>query len=371
MPLNSAIANYAKAIINTCATPIALDRLEPIVCMTVGAERIQLLNALYSRICVALACGGAGGAPACGIRMEAVTGEFGSGKSHIGYMLKQNIHSVEEDALFAHVQITGAARFQDTLASILRSLQISRRPPFTANGVEVGAYRQLFQWYGHSELAVFNAARSFLGNLPEAAARDFARGVLDLAGGAANASVLQSALDAWVARAEPRAAIEMFLLVLRLFAGVRVNRIVLMVDEFEAVQHVPEDQRRAILQSFQDLHDSLSKQDAGSLSAYLVLFSTVEWINQMNAILPPFGSGNRLRKTTLIPKLSVTDIRALVYKSFYFHLMGDASAKSLTEEQLEEVCETIIKASDADRFHLRSIQRNINEELELRMRPSN
>ena len=370
MPLKSAIASYANAIINTYTTPIALDRLEPIVCMTVGAGRIKLINDLYSRICGALACGGAGGSPSFGIRMEAITGDFGEGKSHIGYMLRQNIFSVEEDVLIAHVQITGAARFQDTLASILRALQLSHRTPFSANGVEVSAYRQLFQWYGHSEQGVFNAARSFLGNLPEAAARDLARGVLDLAGDTTNASTLQLTLDAWVAKAEPRAAIEMFLLVLRLFVGVRVSRIVLIVDEFEAIQHVHEDQRRAILQSFQDFHDALSKQEAGSLSAYLVLFATDHWIKQVDAILPSFGSGNRLRRASPIPNLCATDVRALVYKTFYFYLMSNDSAVSLSEAQLEAVCNTVINAAGGKLYHLRSIQRNIHDELERLMRPT-
>jgi len=370
MPYASAITNYANAIIgNYTNAPIALDRLDPLVCMTVGAGRIKLLNDIYSRVCTTLSCGGAGGNPAFGMKMEAITGEYGAGKSHIGYMLKQNVLSVGEDVLIAHVQITGAARFQEALASILRALQVSNAPSLTVNGVEVGAYRRLFDWYSHSELAIFNAVRDFCGNLPVAAARDFARGVLDASSGATNATVLQLALDAWVAKAEPRAALEMFLLVMRLFIGVGACRLVLIIDEFEAIQHLPAHTRRAILQSFQDLHDSFSKQEAGSLAAYMLLFSTDDWIQQVDATLPSFGSGNRLRSVTPLPDLCVTDIRALVYKSFYFHLMGDTSAIPLTEEQLEAVCKSVIEAAGGKRYHLRSIQRNIHEEFGRLMHP--
>lgn len=367
MILKSAIASYANAIKDTYATPIALDRLEPLVCMTVGAERIKLVNDLYMRICMCLGCSGVEKAPTFGMRMESVTGEFGAGKSHIGYMLKQNMLSAEEDVLVAHVQITGAAQFQHCIGSVLRSLQLSHRASCSVNGVELSAYRQLFQWYGSSEQQIFMAAQGLLGNLPEGVGRDFARGILDVANARTNASTLQQFFDAWVASATPRAAIEVLLFILRLFVGVRVNRLVLIIDEFEAIQHLPQDERRAILQSFQDLHDSLAKQDAGSLSGYLVLFATEDWIQQVDLTLPSFGSKNRLRHVTPIPDLSVMDIRALVYKSFYFHMMGNASARLLAEEQVEAVCKKVIENSGGRRYHLRSIQRDIHEELEALM----
>ena len=371
MPLKSAITNYANAILSTYATPIALDRLEPIVCMTVGAGRIKLLNDLYSRICHSLACGGVEGDPSFGMRMEAITGEFGAGKSHIGYMLKQNVLSVMEEVLVAHVQITGAARFQESLASILRSLQISGQHSYVANGVEVSAYRQLFAWYGNGEQGVYQSARGLCGNLSDSAARYFARAVMNVARDPNNSANLQQIFDAWVANVEPRAALEMFMLVMRLFVGVRVSRLVLIIDEFEAIQHLPSNEQRAILQSFQDLHDSLAKREAGSLSAYLILFATEDWIKKADAILPSFGSGNRLRRAIPIPDLCVTDIRALVYKSFYFHLMGNTQAEPLTEEQIENVCQAVIAASDGKRYHLRSIQRHINDEFDHLMRPKN
>ena len=371
MPLKGAISNYANAILSTYATPIALDRLEPIICMTVGAGRIKLLGDLYARVCNALACGGAGGVPAYGIRMEAVTGEFGAGKSHIGYMLKQNVLSAEEEVLLSHVQITGAARFQDSLASILRSLQISSQPSYSANGVEVGAYRQLFAWYGNSEQGLYQSARNMCGNISDSAARYIARAVMNIARDAGNSANLQQIFAKWVSDVEPRAALEMFMLFMRLFVGVRVCRLVLIIDEFEAIQHLHAAEQRAILQSFQDLHDSLAKREAGSLSAYLVFLSTEDWINKATALLPSFGSGNRLRGAIAIPDLCVTDIRALVYKSYYFHLMSDTSAALLTEEQIEDVCQSVIAASDGKRYHLRSIQRNINDAFGQLLRPAN
>ncbi len=366
--LKSAIANYANAIKDTYATPIALDRLEPLVCMTVGAGRIKLVNDLYNRICVSTGCADAGKPPTFGMRMEAVTGEFGSGKSHIGYMLKQNLLSVDEEILLAHVQITGAAQFQASISGILRALQLSGQPSFCVNGVELSAYRQLFQWYGGSQQQVFSAVQNLLGNLPERAGRDFAHGILNVSDADASAAALQQFFDAWVTTAEtPRQAIEVLLFVLRLFVGVSVCRLVLIVDEFEAIQHLPPEERRGILQSFQDLHDSLSKQDAGSLSSYLVLFATDDWIKQVDMMLPSFGSRNRLRRVTPIPDLGVMDIRALVYKSLYFYMMGDAAARLPTEEQMEAVCQKVIANSGGKRYHLRSIQRDIHDELEMLM----
>lgn len=119
----------------------------------------------------------------------------------------------------------------------------------------------------------------------------------------------------------------------------------------------------ALDQAWQELHDKLAQQSAGSLSSYLVLFMTDNWLKQVDLLLPSFGSRNRLYNFMPIPSLSNTDIRALVYKSFYFHMMGNPSAKLLTEEQVEGVCKCVLENAGGEAYHLRSIQRRINQEL--------
>lgn len=364
MPLKSAIADYAGAITATYATPIALDRLEPLVCMTVGAERIITLNRLYGRICNYLGCCGAHKEPTAGARMEALTGEFGSGKSHLGYMLKRNLLSSEEDVLLAHVQITGAARFQDCIAQILRSLQIARAPSYTINGTEISAYRQLFRWYGNSTQQLFQNIHESMGNLPESLAGPLVDAFARLSDSTPDAGPLQQFFNDWILARSPRDAIEVLLFILRLFARVRVNRCALIIDEFEAIQHLPESDRRAVLQAFQDLYDSLARQDAGSVSAYLVLLATDDWVAKVDMLLPSFGSGNRLRIVTPIPDLSELDIRALVYKNLYYHLLANADAPIVSEKEIDALCRSVIEASSGKRYHLRSIQRMIHDGLE-------
>ncbi len=369
MKKKNAVANFAQMISSTSLTPIALDNTAALVCMTVGLNRLKLFNSIYERISNWFCLDDSSQEPVYRLEAEAIAGEYGSGKSHISYMIKNSLLSQDIELLLAHCQITSAAaNYQDILCEILCNLRISSAPSQVESGVEISAYINLFGWYGGNYDLFLNSIRRSVGNIDSAIITDFAYSLSMLAQDTSNVIYLQKCLDSWVRNSDPQKATEVFFLILSLFQKVSVQRFALVIDEFEAISHLPDLKKREILQHFQNLYDKLTQQAAGPMSCYMLLFTTEDWLNQLDMILPSLGRRNRIRRWSPIPDLTEADIRALVYKNATYYIMANPSAPEITDKDLDMISEKIISQSVGTRYHLRSIQRDINDLIEMTVR---
>jgi len=348
------IAQYAQEILNGFSTPIALDRMDSLVYMTVGAGRLKLLNDLTNRMHKHLKLGES--KPHSGMYFEVVLGEYGAGKSHLGYMLKHNALTSGSELLVAHVQITGEPQFQAVLASLLRSLRIAGVPSWSDNEIELSAYQKLYQWCGSNGKELFKLADQARGNLRSAAASDFARAVSLCAGPNCNASPMQQFIDAWIRREDSKTALLCFEMIFRLFSTLKSDRCILIVDEFEAMQSAEANERIRILQSFQDMHDDLAGRAHGLPACHMVCFSTKDWSERAANILPSLlGPGNRVKKTSAIPDVDDFDIGALLYRYLGLLQLTSVGDNVPQRDEIEKATTDILAQVTNSKHHMRSI----------------
>ncbi len=354
------IAKYAQSLLTTFDTPIASDRLDGLVYMMVGAARVRTLSDLSSRMRQFLQPGSSASHP--GTHWEAVLGEFGSGKSHIGYMLKHNALTMGNNVLVAHVQITGEAQFNAALAAMLRNLRLSGASSQQAYGVELGAYAQIFRWCGSSSQQVQQLCQSAVGNLPAAVGADFAIAVCEAGTGKGGSGSLQRFIDAWVVRSEPRQALDVFEMMMRVFACLKVCRLVIIVDEFEAMQALQEQVRLQVLQGLQDMHDDFAGRMPGLPSTFLVAFSTRDWWEKAGNILPSLNQ--RTKVVTPIPDIDDMDIVALFYRYLSLYTLSRSLEAQPTREAVDRAVAQIVNESAGRMHHMRSVHARIRQEVE-------
>lgn len=357
------IAKYAQSLLTSFETPIASDRLDALVYMMVGSARVRTLSDLTTRMKRFFAIGK--NSPHPGIFWEAVLGEFGAGKSHIGYMLKHNALTMGNNVLVAHVQITGEADFNATLAALLRNLRLSGASSVQAYGVDLGAYAQIFRWCGGSAQQVQLLCQSAVGNLPPAVGNDFALAVIEAGTGKGQSGSLQRFIEAWVMRTQPKEALETFELVMRVFARLKVRRLALIIDEFEAMQSLQEQHRLQVLQGFQDLHDDFAGRMPDLPSTYLVAFSTRDWWERAGNILPSLIAANqRVKVVTPIPDVDDMDIVALFYRYLGLYTMSRAIDVHPSREAVDHEVAQIVSDSAGTMHHMRSIHARVRQRVE-------
>ena len=362
-PPLASIAKYAQGLLTMFEAPIAADRLDALVYMMVGAARVRTLSDLTSRMKKFLYPNAT--SPHPGIFWEAVLGEFGAGKSHIGYMLKHNALTMGNNVLVAHVQITGEAHFNGAIAALLRNLRLSGASSMQVYGVELGAFAQIFRWCGSSVQQVQQLCQDAVGNLPPAVGNDFALAVTEAGTGKGQNGSLQRFIEAWVLRADPKEALETFELVMRVFARLKVRRLALIIDEFEAMQSLPEQHRLQVLQGFQDLHDDFAGRMPGLPSTYLVAFSTRDWWDKAGNILPSLLAANqRVKLVTPIPDVDEMDIVALFYRYLSLYTLSRSFRVYPSRESIDHAVAEVVSESAGMMHHMRSIHTRVRQRVE-------
>jgi hypothetical protein len=357
------ITRYAEEILSVFHSPIASERIDLLLYMTVGGGRLKVLGDLTARLHKLLKIGQPG--PVRGIYFEVVTGEFGAGKSHLAYMLKHNALTSEGEILVSHVQITGEAGFPAALAALLRSLRLSGHPSFRAHDIELAAYRRLFEWCGRNPQQLLGLAYQQAGNVSQAAASDFAQAVVEVSRPSPNAGPLQQFFDSWINRAEPKVALECFELVFRLFRALNSQRFLLIIDEFEAIQSLDAESRKHILQAFQDLHDDFAGRKQGLPGVHLVCFSTRDWTDQAGNILPSLmGRNQRIKRVTHLPDMDESDIAALMYRYLSLYQIARQPRVTPTRQALHDACGAIVAEVADMPYHMRSIHAKVRERVE-------
>jgi hypothetical protein len=247
----------------------------------------------------------------------------------------------------------------------LRNLRLSGASSLQAYGVELGAYAQIFRWCGSSVQQVHQLCQEAVGNLPAAAGSDFALAVVEAGSGKGANGSLQRFIDGWVLRAQPKEALETFELVMRIFARLKVCRLAIIIDEFEAMQALPEETRLQVLQGLQDMHDDFAGRMPGLPSTYLVAFSTRDWWEKAGNILPSLvGANQRVKVVTPIPDIDDMDIVALFYRYLSLYTMSRSVEVYPTRESIDRAVAQIISELAGRMHHMRSVHARIRQEVE-------
>ena len=357
------IAQHAEAILTTYSSPIATESVEALIYMTVGSKRIQLLNALTSRTITKLKIGQ--NTSLSGVLLDVVLGEYGSGKSHIGYLLKHNALTCGSEMLIAHVQITGEATFSSMLAALLRSIRIAGVPSLLSQDIEISAYRQIFKWCGGDVAKMTEVVKKAAGNISPAAPIDFARAIAEIARPTPNVAVMQQFLQAWINESDPKPALECFEMVFRLFRTLNSDRCLLLVDEFEAIQSIEPQGRIQVLQAIQDLHDDFSGRKAGLPATHLIFFSTRDWWEKAGNILPSLmGVGQRVKKVFQIPDIEDLDVAALIYRYIGLYQIARQTGSTTHRAAVDRACEDVLLQSSGAMYHMRSIHAKVRNKVE-------
>ena len=361
--IDTSISDYAAGVLQFFENPIATERMDALLYMTVGSGRVRTLTELTNRMRKHLRPETE--SPKPGLYFEQVLGEFGSGKSHIGYMLKHNALTLPCECLVSHVQITAQAPFTATLASLLRSLRISTVASVTQRGIELSAYRQLFGWCGKSVAKVAEVAAQAAGNLPDASANDFAHAVTEATRDELNPAPLQRFLHAWIEATEPKAGLEVFEMIMRVFARLGAERLVLIIDEFEAISALDQQRKIQVLQAYQDLHDDFAGRVDGLPSTYLCCFSTRQWAQESANILPSLlDVGQRTKRQTALPDVDEADISGLIYRYLGLYMLAHPTAVMPGRQQVDEMATSLITESAGDRHHVRRLHMTIRDRIE-------
>jgi hypothetical protein len=331
--------------------------------MTVGAQRLRMLHDLTRQMHKHLRIGG--DRKARGVFFHAVLGDFGSGKSHIGYLLKHDALTCGEELLVTHVQITGESRFPGILAALLRALRVAGESPLSGQGIELSAYRKLYDWTGRNEREFRNIIRGNMGNVQVSAANDFAQAVLHACRPVPEAIPMQQFIESWVARSQPKESLEVFEMIFRVFNFLKSDRCLMVIDEFEAIQSQREEEARETMQHIQDLHDDLAGRGEGLPATYLLCLSTPAWWTMGRRLLPSLlGEEQRVTKVQTIPSIEKIDVSALLYRYLGLFQLASEDGRQVQSQELEALAEKIWGEVSTKADHMRSVHRNVRRGLE-------
>jgi hypothetical protein len=234
LPTSFDSCGYATELLNVYSTPIALERPDALLFMQVGGQRVAIMKKILKRIRTQLGIGAE--RPKPGAHLELLLGDFGCGKSHLGYLIKHDCLTGMAGILAAHIQITNECSWQQIMSAILRNLRLSGVQSEVVGDIEISAYRELLRWCGGQPGEVAHLARGAAGALPVEVTVDFARAIAPLGTGTPDASTLLRFLDVWVHQAAGKQALHVMEMVFRLFYQLQQRRLVLIIDEFEAIE---------------------------------------------------------------------------------------------------------------------------------------
>ncbi len=309
--------------------------------MLTAGSRLKIFREIRNRMDIALQSGKQGEPDYAGAHLEAVVGDFGSGKSHLAYLLARDAKAGIPDCLLMNFQMTGDRKLPKVLQNLLQTAQL----PHGINPFH--KLRSKFNLANNANISIAtNIVRECAGSLDARFADDFVaalRGLnVDVDGNLAPQTPLRAFVDQWIGRQDHRKAIDAFLGILRCMKGMEVSsRCVLLIDEFEALEvERPEDYRH-FFQGLQDLHDDLGGRRQGLPSTFIALFATSTFLETAEAALPSlFSVGDRLRAKSEMQALEKSEFLALFdrYRSLCYlagktHHIADDEAALLSAEK--------------------------------------
>jgi len=357
------IIEFAGELLKVYQARVAQDWVDGLIFMSTSGGRVDLLRNTINRVQDFLSLD----RPEpeyTGASIEAILGEFGSGKSHIGFLLKYHFLSATENTLVIQCQMTGDHTMGQAMARALQNLWLSGHDSQKASGVEMSAYSKLYNTFAGEpwvrETMVSRTAKSYLRKLPAAFADDFSTAVFSN-----NAHTMSEFINEWIAKESDRNAIEGFETILGVLARCGVaKRVIFILDEFESLQVLERSGQLAFAQSCQDLHDDFSFRTPGLPALYWICLCSDNFWQLGEKLLPSFfGRNDRTRATTMIPPMEKHEAFALADRyAMLLQLTGRIKAP-LTLDQISAAVDmawaSLIDSGRA--CHMRTVHASVYE----------
>ena len=360
---------FAEEILRTYETRIAQDWIDGLLFMSTAGSRIQVCHGIKERIRTALQVDDGRKPKYAGIHAEGVLGDFGSGKSHMAFLIRHDLVNMGSQCIILHCQMTAERRFSQVLAKLLRSARLSGVPSVLESGIELSAFLKLADALRLSITVNLPIAeqivRSFSGGLPAAFARDFVAALAGGKHGASRATVLVEFIDRWIAKEPSRPALEAFEAILATFQAIEIApRCLIVLDELEALESVPKDAQLEFVQSVQDLHDDFATRVRGLPSTFLLLFSAPQFWDIATGLLPSmFGESNRVRRITRLGPMCKSELFGLVDKYQTMSLLAGRTGRILEAEEViaivDAAWEQIVKSGR--QHHMRTVHDTVRQ----------
>ncbi|MBK8036877.1 MAG: hypothetical protein IPK22_07025 [Verrucomicrobiaceae bacterium] len=227
---------FAEELLQVYQSRVAQDWVDGLAFMSTAGGRVDLLKKVQDRTATFLSLSD----PQpnySGASIEAIIGEFGSGKSHLGFLLKYHFISTAPKTLVMHCQMTGDRSVGEVWARALQNLWLSQCGSRIESGIEMSGFDALRNALAkepppRAKARLVEVMRKFMRKLDPTFAQDFATALLS-----GNASLLSEFLTAWIAKEEPLLANEALQVILGVFNHMGLaGRLVFLLDEVEALE---------------------------------------------------------------------------------------------------------------------------------------
>jgi|APTNR8051073442_1049403.scaffolds.fasta_scaffold01677_6 hypothetical protein len=361
-------SEFAEELLQVYQSRVAQDWVDGLVFMSTAGGRVDLLKKVQDRASAFLALDSP--QPSyTGAAIEAVVGEFGSGKSHIGFLLKYHFISCAPKTLVIHCQMTGDRSIGEVWSRALQNLWLSEKSSRLSSGVEMSAYDEVKAIFAKEPATAASAkvaqtVRKYLRKLDPAFATDFATALLS-----PNASLLSEFLTVWVAKEEPLVANEALQAILGVFTTLGIaGRVVFLLDEVEALESLDRKEQLMAVQSFQDMHDDFAFRVPGLPAIYWVFLSTTKFWETGRELLPSFfGERDRTRVISTIPPIEKVEVYSLADRYALLLQLTGRIKRPLSSEQLLAAADSAWEQllSEGRQWHMRSIHSIILERVTL------
>lgn len=357
---------FAEELLQVYQSRVAQDWVDGLAFMSTAGGRVDLLKKVQDRTADFLALGNPQ-PDYSGASIEAIIGEFGSGKSHLGFLLKYHFISTAPKTLVMHCQMTGDRSVGEVWARALQNLWLSQGGSRIESGIEMSGYDALRKALANeppprAKARLVEVTRKFLRKLDPSFAQDFATALLS-----GNASLLSEFLTAWIAKEEPLLANEGLQAILGVFNHMGLaGRLVFLLDEVEALESLDRSGQLLAVQAFQDLHDDFAFRVPGLPTLSWIFLSTTKFWETGRELLPSlFGERDRTRKVSAIPAIEKIEVYSLADRyALLLQLTGRLKAP-LSSEQLQSAADAAWEqlVSEGRQWHMRSIHSIIREKV--------
>jgi len=365
--MNTTTQQFAEEILRTYEVRTAQDWSYGLIFMCTAGSRIQAFRDIRSRMLNAIQAGDSSRPAFSGIHVEGLLGEFGSGKSHISYLLLHDSLRGIPSCIVMHFQMTGERTLPRVLARLVHSSRLSQ--PVESQNSE--GPRSLFHTV-RSRLNLSNSAntavaedivRKLSGPLSSSFAVEFVAALGGLNGEDPNAFGMSGFLERWVGSQDSRNAVEAFSTILRVINAIGVaTRLVILLDEFEALQGASPEDRSRFVQGLQDLHDDFGGRTSGLPPTFMALFSTPDFWEQAKSILPSmFNEGDRVRRSTRLSGIQQSEILSLVDRYQLLGLLAGQQRTISDPESKSRIADEVWKRIEQNPWHMRSVHQALRE----------
>jgi hypothetical protein len=365
--MNTTTQQFAEEMLRTYEVRTAQDWPFGLLFMCTAGSRLQAFRDIRSRMLNAIQAAETSKPSFGGIHVEALLGEFGSGKSHITYLLLHDSLRGVPSCVVMHFQMTGERALPKVLARLLHSSKLSEPGRATGLGDDrntLHAVKNRLNLTNKSNIPVAEEIiRKLSGPLPGPFAVELTAALAALSEDDPKAFGMSGFLDRWVGSQESRNAVEAFTCIVRLIKSIGIaTRLVILLDEFEALQGASPDERSRFLQGLQDLHDDFGGRSPGLPPTFMALFSTPDFWDQAKSILPSmFNEGDRVRKSTKLGGIQPSELLGLVDRYQLLCILAGRQRAIGDSESSIRIADEVWKRVDRNPWHMRSVHQAIRE----------